>query len=169
MGLDILGAGGIGDAIAAVANVVGKFVPDANIKASAVAEAQKAAEDLAAKAADAQHQIELAEIDLLKAQAATNTAEAGNSNMFISGWRAFAGWAAAVTVFGGVWFGMVMLALGKDGISSALSILLSIPVSILFGMLGLHSAERKWGVAPDQSASGVPTPLPAPRAQLVKK
>lgn len=33
-----------------------------------------------------------AETDLAKAQAAINTAEAGNSNIFVSGWRPFIGW-----------------------------------------------------------------------------
>jgi hypothetical protein len=101
----------------------------------------------------------LADIELLKAQAATNTVEAGSSNLFVSGWRSFCGWAAGITVFGGIWLGLILLAFGRD-IAMAATILLGTPFTILMGMLGLHSYERKQGVAPDQSPSGVPTPSP---------
>lgn len=37
-----------------------------------------------------------AETDLAKAQIATNTAEAGNSNLFVSGWRPGVGWVCAI-------------------------------------------------------------------------
>lgn len=40
-----------------------------------------------------------ADTDLAKAQIATNTAEAQNPNLFVSGWRPAIGWVAAVSLF----------------------------------------------------------------------
>lgn len=161
--------GGIGTAVGGFFELLNKFVPDKNQQAALVAEKEKEQAEYALKLLDVQAGAHAQEIELLKGQTQTNTAEAANSNLFVSGWRAFAGWAATATTFGGVWCGVVMLFLGKTGsMASELAVLLSIPTSILFGMLGLHSAERKWGVAPDQSPDGAPTPAP-PRAILVKK
>lgn len=157
------------EVVGGIVALINKFVPDKNQAAAIVAAHEHDRADYAKAllaSSDAEH---AQEIELLKAQAATNTVEAGNSNLFVSGWRAFAGWSATVTTFGGVWCGIVMLFMGKaEATMTALTLLLGgIPVTLLFGMLGLHTVERARGVAPDQSPDGAPTPAP-PRAVLVK-
>ena len=65
---------GIDDAIAAGLKVLDKFVPDPNAKAQYEAELR-----------DALRQWDQQQSD-------TNTAEASNPNMFVSGWRPAIGW-----------------------------------------------------------------------------
>jgi len=172
--------GGFGSAASGLVELINKFVTDKNAAAQIVAahehdSNQYAQQQLALQAAEHQKELDMQqaahseETELLKAQAAVDLEEAKSSNFFVAGWRSFSGWAAAITTYGGIWFGMVMLALGRDPVISALVMLMGIPVSLLFGQLGLHTAERKWGVAPDQSPDYHATPLPPPRATLVKK
>jgi hypothetical protein len=151
--------GGIGGAVESVATLIGRFVTDKNAQAQLIGAHEHDKAEYALAQLAAQKEQYIADIELLKAQAATNTVEAGSSNLFVSGWRPFCGWAAAVTVFGGIWAGLIMLAFGHD-YAGAITIILGIPNFLLLGMLGLHSYERKQGVAPDQSPSGVPTPSP---------
>lgn len=158
--------GGIGGAVESVATLIGRFVTDKNAQAQLIGAHEHDKAEYALAQLATQKEQYIADIELLKAQAEVNKIEAGSSNIFQSGWRPFSGWAAGVTVFGGIWFGLVMLAFGRD-MAMAVTILLGIPNFILLGMLGLHSYERKQGVAPDQSPSGDPTPTP--RAQLVTK
>jgi hypothetical protein len=117
----------------------------------------KALYDFQAKVQEVEASKYMAEIDLLKAQSATNTAEAASSNLFVAGWRPFCGWASGITVFGGVWFGLVMLFMGKPEIPTAIAMLIGIPVSVLMGMLGLHSLDRYNGVSAEQDPAD-PTP-----------
>jgi hypothetical protein len=80
----ILG-GGLGDIVKPIAEVVGKFIPDAS----------KAAEftyELQTKLADRDAARDKAWADLMAAQAATNQVEATNPSLFVSGWRPFIGW-----------------------------------------------------------------------------
>ena len=68
---------GIDDAVAAGLKVLDKFVPDPNAKAQYEADLRDALKDWD------------------KQQADTNTAEASNPNLFVSGWRPFIGWVGA--------------------------------------------------------------------------
>jgi hypothetical protein len=67
-----------------IAGVIGKFIPDKQAQAQAQIEMMKVLQQ-----ADA-------------AQAATNTAEAGSTSLFVSGWRPAAGW-MSVAVLGTVY------------------------------------------------------------------
>ena len=69
---------GIDDAVAAGLKVLDKFVPDPNAKAQYEADLRESL-----KGWDQQ-------------QADTNTAEAQNSNLFVSGWRPAIGWVGAI-------------------------------------------------------------------------
>lgn len=82
-----------------------------------------------------------ADTDLAKGQLAINQAEAGNANIFVSGWRPFIGWTCGAGlayqfVFSPLltwtagWFGHTIAAPSLD---------LGTLVTLLFGMLGLGS------------------------------
>ena len=76
---------GIDDIIGQGLAIINKFVPDPQAKAAA--EAEFRAQVLAASAqSDA-------------AQSQTNTAEAGNGNTFVAGWRPAIGWVCALALF----------------------------------------------------------------------
>ena len=69
---------GIDDAVAAGLKVLDKFVPDPNAKAQFEADLRTSLQQW-----DQQ-------------QSATNTAEASNPNLFVSGWRPAIGWVGAM-------------------------------------------------------------------------
>lgn len=93
-----------------------------------------------------------ADTDLAKAQAATNTAEAQNQNLFVSGWRPGVGWVCALGLFSQfivrpfAEFGAHLLGHAVDYPSLDLGTLLT----LLVGMLGLgamRTSEKLAGVA----------------------
>ena len=116
---------GIDDIIGAGLQIINKFIPDP--AAQQAAAAQFRSQVLAASAtSDA-------------AQAQTNTAEAGNANMFVAGWRPMIGWVCALS--------LAYQYLGKPVLSWAFAARgLTLPPlpglddtlwQLLFGMLGL--------------------------------
>jgi hypothetical protein len=80
--MDITPFGGLADLASTIIN---KFFPD---------KAQEEKDQLAL-----QMQVMLQEAQLAKNQSDTNTAEAANPNVFVSGWRPFVGWVCG-TAFG---------------------------------------------------------------------
>lgn len=71
----------ISDIIDLGKDLLDKFVPDPQ---------QKAAYEL---------QLATLQATAMQAQAATNTAEAANSSIFVAGWRPFIGWVCGVSLF----------------------------------------------------------------------
>lgn len=85
--------------------------------------------------AQAANKLQDAESAIAAAQSATNTAEAANENLFVSGWRPFIGWCCG---FGFV-YTIISPALHLPAIDT------NAMVTILGGMLGLgtmRSAEK---------------------------
>ena len=125
---------GIDDAIAAGLKIVDKFIPDPNAK-------------IAAEAALRQ---DLQAWD--KSQSETNTAEAANTNLFVSGWRPMIGWVCAMALA----YQYLICPLGM-WIATTLHLAVGTPPKLddslwqlMFGMLGmggLRTFEKIQGVA----------------------
>ena len=125
---------GIDDAIAAGLKIVDKFIPDPNAK-------------IAAEAALRQ---DLQSWD--KNQSETNTAEAANTNLFVSGWRPMIGWVCALALA----YQYLFCPLGM-WIATSLHLAVGNPPKLddslwqlMFGMLGmggLRTFEKIQGVS----------------------
>lgn len=76
------------DFLPVIGKVLDRILPDPGAKAAAQLELMKLAQsgELAQLNAD---------VTLAQGQMATNTAEAANPNVFVSGWRPFVGWVCA--------------------------------------------------------------------------
>lgn len=112
---------GIDDAIAAALKVVDKFIPDPAAKQQAESELRASLQ-----AWDA-------------TQAQINQAEAGNDNLFVSGWRPYVGWTCGAAFS---WNFVLMpvgnfiwVALGHKAIE--LNFDMNTLMTVLFGLLGL--------------------------------
>lgn len=125
---------GIDDAIAAGLQLINKFVPDPQQKQAAETELRTAL------------------LGYDKGQTDTNTAEASNQNLFVSGWRPAVGWVCAfavaysyVLVPLGLWLGAVLgHPLPKPPVLDANL------WELMFGMLGMagfRSFEKIKGIA----------------------
>lgn len=121
-----------------VAALLDKFVPDADEKA-------RLAHEIATLAERQAHEI-------AKAQIEVNKTEAGNSSLFVSGWRPAVGWICA----SGLGFNFLIVPLGNFYLSiTDQQILiptldLSQMMPVLLGMLGLgayRTFEKTKGVA----------------------
>lgn len=136
------------DPITAVLDIGGKLIdrlwPDPAQAATAKLELYKAQQEGAFK--EQEQQFELA-----KAQIAVNTAEAGNANLFVSGWRPFVGWVCG----GGLvysFIGQPLLAWGSVNWHFAIPPALDTGtlLTVLCGLLGLgglRTVEKLNGVA----------------------
>lgn len=116
--MDLLGLGPIAD----LAKEILAMFPNAEQRASAASKLQDLAAQIAA------------------AQSATNTAEASNSNLFVSGWRPFIGWVCG--------FGFVYSII--QPVAHLPSIDMQNIIGILGGMLGLgamRTVEKIKGVS----------------------
>ena len=119
---------GVDDAIAAGLQVLNRFIPDPNAKIAAEAELRESLR----KWDDAQSQ--------------TNTAEAANPNLFVSGWRPAIGWIGAA----GLAYQYIIRPLATAtgyGTYPPLDGSLMELVMALLGMAGLRTYEKKIGVA----------------------
>ena len=119
---------GIDDAIAAGLKVLDKFVPDPNAKAQFETDLRSS----------------LQQWD--KQQSDTNTAEAQNPSLFVSGWRPAIGWIGAA----GLAYQYVVrpLAVGMGAASlPALDSSLMELIMAMLGMAGLRTYEKMQGVA----------------------
>lgn len=142
MGLDITGVGSIFDF---GSKVIDKIWPDPATRDKAKLELLKAQQEGAFREFD---QL----IAASKMQADTNTAEASNANVFVSGWRPAIGWVCAASLFC-QFIGAPMLA--WVSLSADLPAPPAPPdwaqlTPILMGMLGLgwmRTYEKKNGVA----------------------
>jgi hypothetical protein len=119
---------GIGDAVAAGIKVLDKFVADPDAKIKAEAELRNALFALDAK------------------QAEINTAEAANSNVFVSGWRPAIGWIGA----GGLAYHFILRPIFVGLGWTSLPTLDGMLFELIFAMLGfggLRTYEKLKGVA----------------------
>ena len=119
---------GIDDAVAAGLKVLDKFVPDPNAKAQYEADLRDAL-----KGWDQQ-------------QTDTNTAEASNPNLFVSGWRPAIGWIGA----SGLAYQYIVRPLAVGAGAHDLPALDSSLMELVFAMLGmsgLRTFEKIKGVA----------------------
>jgi len=83
--------------------------------------------------------------DLMKAQADTNTQEASNPNLFVSGWRPFIGWVCACA-FAWIFVVSPIIAFGCTIVHHPISLPsfdTGTLISLTFGMLGL-GGFRSW-------------------------
>jgi hypothetical protein len=119
---------GVDDAIAAGLQVLNRFIPDPNAKIAAEAELRESLRKWDA------------------AQSETNTAEAANPNLFVSGWRPMIGWIGAA----GLAYQYVIRPLATAtgyGTYPALDGSLMELVMAMLGLAGLRTYEKKIGVA----------------------
>lgn len=133
------------DALGFGLKIIDKLIPDPAAKAQAQLELLKLQQngELAQLNAD---------LELAKAQAATNTAEASNPNVFVSGWRPFIGWTCgaglAVQFIAGPLCTWLAALFERTAAFPTLDT--GTLLTLLFGMLGLggmRTAEKFKGVA----------------------
>jgi len=124
--------------IGPVANLLDKFIPDADEKA-------KLAHEIATLSERHAH-------ELAKGQLEVNKAEAANRNFFVAGWRPFIGWTCGVALFWhfvGVpitlffvgWFAVEIPELPSFDMDSLMTILLG-----MLGLGGLRTFEKHKGM-----------------------
>lgn len=119
---------GNGDAVAAGLKVLDKFVADPAAKAKAEAELRDALFALDAK------------------QAETNTEEASNPNVFVSGWRPAIGWIGAAGLAYHFILNPLLVGLGWTSLPRLDNMLFELIFAML-GMGGLRTYEKIKGVA----------------------
>ena len=119
---------GIDDAIAAGLKVLDKFVPDPNAKAQYEAELRDA----------------LRQWDQQQSQ--TNTAEAANPNLFVSGWRPAIGWVGALGLAYQFIVRPFAVGAGWHDLPALDQTLMELVMAML-GMAGLRTYEKMQGVA----------------------
>ena len=119
---------GIDDAIAAGLKVLDKFVPDPNAKAQFEADLRSS----------------LQQWD--KQQSDTNTAEAQNPSLFVSGWRPAIGWIGAAGLAYQYVVRPLAIGFGATGLPPLDSSLMELIMAML-GMAGLRTYEKMQGVA----------------------
>jgi len=119
---------GIDDAVAAGLKVLDKFVPDPNAKAQYEAELRDA----------------LRQWDQQQSQ--TNTAEAANPNLFVSGWRPAIGWVGALGLAYQFIVRPFAVGAGWHDLPSLDQTLMELVMAML-GMAGLRTYEKMQGVA----------------------
>lgn len=119
---------GIADAIGAGMKVLDKFVADPDAKIKAEAELRNALFALDAKQSD------------------TNTAEASNPNVFVSGWRPAIGWIGAAGLAYHFILNPILVGLGWTSLPALDDMLFELIFAML-GFGGLRTYEKLKGVA----------------------
>ena len=119
---------GIDDAVAAGLKILDKFVPDPNAKAQFEADLRQSLQQW-----DQQ-------------QSETNTAEAQNPSLFVSGWRPAIGWIGAAGLAYQYVVRPVAVGLGATGLPLLDGSLMELVMAML-GMAGLRTYEKIQGVA----------------------
>lgn len=119
---------GIADAIGAGLKVLDKFVPDPAAKAKAEGELRDALLAIDAKQSD------------------TNTAEAANPNVFVSGWRPAIGWIGAAGLAYHFILHPILVGLGWTSLPALDDMLFELIFAML-GFGGLRTFEKIKGVA----------------------
>lgn len=146
---------GILDILNVVGTVVDRVIPDPKDKL----ELQEKLAAIADAEAAREH-------DEVMGQITTNTAEAGNSNLFVAGWRPFVGWVCGV----GVAYSFIVEPLaefvakmfGYSGVFPALD--MGNLMTLMMGMLGMGYLRTK------EKMAGMPdsTPFAGPNAPIAQ-
>jgi hypothetical protein len=158
MGFDITGIGqAIGAAGGLFTTILNKWVPDANAKLEMQQAHDAEVATAAQQAAQVVAQENASEIDLLKKQIDVNLAQAGNSNLFVSGPRPFAMWLLTLAVVALSFWLLYLNSQGKQ-IGEYFEVFFAL-LGFLGALFGVHSYERHKGVAPEQpDGPNVPSP-----------
>ena len=118
---------GIDDAISAGLQIVNKFIPDPAAAAQAEQELRASLQAWDAK------------------QDETNTAEAANPNLFVSGWRPAIGWFGAIGLLYQYLLRPVAVGAGWHDLPALDQSLMEL-VTAMLGMAGLRTYEKTLGV-----------------------
>jgi len=118
---------GIDDAISAGLQIVNKFIPDPAAAAQAEQELRASLQAWDAK------------------QDETNTAEAANPNLFVSGWRPAIGWVGAIGLLYQYLLRPVAVGAGWHDLPALDQSLMEL-VTAMLGMAGLRTYEKTLGV-----------------------
>jgi len=118
---------GIDDAISAGLQIVNKFIPDPAAAAQAEQELRASLQAWDAK------------------QDETNTAEASNPNLFVSGWRPAIGWVGAIGLLYQYLLRPVAVGAGWHDLPALDQSLMEL-VTAMLGMAGLRTYEKTLGV-----------------------
>jgi len=118
---------GIDDAINAGLQIVNKFIPDPAAAAQAEQELRASLQAWDAK------------------QDETNTAEAANPNLFVSGWRPAIGWVGAIGLLYQYLLRPVAVGAGWHDLPALDQSLMEL-VTAMLGMAGLRTYEKTLGV-----------------------
>jgi hypothetical protein len=155
MGLPIL------DILGVVAKVVDKVVPDPQAKMQLQLELTKIADQESAR-----------EHEEVMGQIQTNTTEASNTNLFVSGWRPFVGWVCGT----GVAYSFIVEPFAEfiakiAGYTGAFPVLdMGNLMTLMMGMLGmgyLRTKEKLGGIADSQPMAPVATPMATPKKKVL--
>lgn len=145
----------IGTGLKIVSQVIDRVIPDPAAAAAAKLELMKLEQsgELAQLSAI---------VELSKAQAATNTIEAGSSSIFVSGWRPFMGWICDCCVLYHFIVERILV-----GVLSAFHVDVALPtfdtgqlMLLVTGMLGLgamRTYEKTTGVVTPEPSDGTGT------------
>jgi hypothetical protein len=133
------------DIIGTIGGIISQVLPDTKAKDKALAELDLRRLEIEAKLQDAITQENLGQIEI-------NKIEAGHSNIFVSGWRPFIGWACGIAIVWAfllqpffTWFAMMI---GHDiTVDSSNTDQLFQLVLAMLGMGGLRTFEKIKGVA----------------------
>jgi len=118
---------GIDDAISAGLQIVNKFIPDPAAAAQAEQELRASLQAWDAK------------------QDETNTAEAANPNLFVSGWRPAIGWVGAIGLLYQYLLRPIAVGAGWHDLPALDQSLMEL-VTAMLGMAGLRTYEKTLGV-----------------------
>jgi len=118
---------GLDDAIGAALGIVNKFIPDPAAAAQAEQELRASLQAWDAK------------------QDETNTAEAANPNLFVSGWRPAIGWVGAIGLLYQYLLRPVAVGAGWHDLPALDQSLMEL-VTAMLGMAGLRTYEKTLGV-----------------------
>ena len=118
---------GIDDAIGAALGIVNKFIPDPAAAAQAEQELRASLQAWDAK------------------QDETNTAEAANPNLFVSGWRPAIGWVGAIGLLYQYLLRPIAVGAGWHDLPALDQSLMEL-VTAMLGMAGLRTYEKTLGV-----------------------
>lgn len=125
---------------------------------SDIANAQKALYDFQSKVQEIEASKYLADIELLKSQAVTNTEEAKSANLFVAGWRPFTGWSSSV-VFLILSIVLLIAVWNKVDVGGYMYVYSAIG-ALLMQLLGLRTFEKYHGIANASDNDPAPKAIP---------
>ena len=130
----------ISDTLGKAIDVAGKFIPDAGQKMQMQLELERMGHEAEMTALQG-------DIDLAKGQIAVNQAEAGSTNLFVSGWRPFIGWVCGIGLVYALMARPLLIGfLKQDFPPLEMETLLTLLMGML-GLSGMRTFEKVRGVS----------------------